>query len=60
MKTYQESLIQALEDPEEATGYLKAVLAKGDPEMFWVALRNVAEANGERVQVSRKTKKLKM
>ncbi len=46
MKTYQESLIQALKDPEEAAGYLNAVLAEGGSKMFLVALRNVAEANG--------------
>ncbi len=56
MKTYQESLIKALRDPEEAAGYLNAVLAEEDPKMFLVALRNVAEAHGGMVQLSRKTK----
>ena len=55
-KSYQESLIEDLKDPEEAAGYLNAVLAEGDKKMFLVALRNVAEAHGGMVQLSRQTK----
>jgi probable addiction module antidote protein len=45
--TYQEDLIEALKDPEEASCYLKAALEESDmPEVFLLALRNVAEAHG--------------
>ena len=56
MKHYQEDLIEALKDPEEAVGYLNAVLETKDPKMFLVALRNVAEARGGMVRLSRKIK----
>ena len=45
--SYQEDLIEALKDPEEALGYLKAAIEESDmPEVFLLALRNVAEAHG--------------
>ena len=56
MKRYQDSLIQALKDPEEAAGYLNAVLAEGDKKLFLVALRNVVAARGGMVKLSRQTK----
>ena len=56
MKRYQESLIHALRDPEEAAAYLNAALEDGRGEMFLVALRNVAEANGGMSAVSQKSK----
>ena len=43
---YQEDLIEALKNPEEATAYLNAALAEGDRETFRLALGNVAKANG--------------
>ncbi len=55
-KSYHESLIKDLKDPEEAAGYLNAVLAEGDYRMFLVALRNVAEANGGMLNLSRKAR----
>lgn len=46
-KTYHEDLINSLKDPEEAVGYLRASLEESDmPELFLLALRNVAEARG--------------
>jgi probable addiction module antidote protein len=46
-KSYHEDLIESLKDKEEAVGYLKAALDESDvPEVFLVALRNVAEARG--------------
>jgi DNA-binding phage protein len=45
-KSYQESLLAALRDPEEAAEYLNAALEDGDEQIFLLALRNVAEANG--------------
>jgi len=43
-RPYQEYLIKALTDPQEAAGYLNAALEDGDKELFLLALRNVAEA----------------
>ena len=43
---YQEDLIEALKNPEEATAYLNAALVEGDRETFRLALGNVAKANG--------------
>jgi probable addiction module antidote protein len=45
--TYHEDLINSLRDPHEAIAYLRAALDETDaPEVFLVALRNVAEARG--------------
>lgn len=46
-KSYQDELLEALADPEEAVAYLNAALEEADmPEVFLLALRNVAEAQG--------------
>jgi probable addiction module antidote protein len=45
-KSYQESLLTALQDPAEAAAYLNAALEEGDRALFLRALRNVAEAKG--------------
>jgi DNA-binding phage protein len=42
---YQQDLIEALKNPEEAAAYLNAALEEGDRETFLLALRNVTEAN---------------
>ena len=55
-RSYHESLTEYLKDPKNAAGYLNAVLEEGDYRMFLVALRNVAEANGGILRLSRKTK----
>lgn len=44
---YQEDLIEALKNPEEAAAYLNAALTEGDRETFLLAQGNVAKANGE-------------
>jgi probable addiction module antidote protein len=45
--SYHEDLINSLKDPEEAIAYLRAALDEIDaPEVFLLALRNVAEARG--------------
>lgn len=52
-KSYQESLLTSLRDPDEAAEYLNAALEDDDEQVFLLALRNVAEANGlnfERVE----------
>ena len=56
MKSYQESLMEALKDPEEAAAYLNAALEEGDRFMFLVALKNVTEANGGMSWLSQKLK----
>ena len=56
MKRYHDFLIERLKDPEEAAGYLNAALAEGDRVLFLVALRNVAEAHGGMLQLSKRTK----
>ena len=49
-------LILAQRDPREAEEYLNAALEGDDPELFLVALRNVAEAQGGVAQLANKTK----
>lgn len=55
-KEYQPNLIQSLKDPREAEEYLNAALEEDDPELFLLALRNVAEAQGGVAQLAEKTK----
>jgi probable addiction module antidote protein len=45
-KSYHESLLEDLRDPQEAAAYLTAALAEGDSATFLLALRDVAEAKG--------------
>lgn len=46
-KKYEESLMESLQNPEEAAAYLNAHLDKEDSEeMFLLALRDVAKAHG--------------
>jgi probable addiction module antidote protein len=45
-KSYQESLLQALQNAQEAAEYLTAALEDGDSAVFLLALRNVADAQG--------------
>lgn len=45
--SYSEDLSERLKDPEYAVEYLRATLEESDlPELFLVALRNVAESHG--------------
>jgi probable addiction module antidote protein len=55
-KAYQPNLIEDLKDPREAEEYLNAALEEDDPELFLLALRNVAEAQGGVAQLADKTK----
>lgn len=43
---YVEGLRERLKDPVKAAAYLDAALEDGDPEVFLLALRDVAEARG--------------
>ena len=45
-KSYQEDLIEGLKNPKEAAAYLNAAIEEGDRELFLLALRNIAEAQG--------------
>jgi len=44
--SYEDSLSEALKDPEEAAEYLSACLEGGSREVFLLALRQVAAAHG--------------
>lgn len=55
-KAYQEYLIESLRDQREAEEYLNAALEEEDPELFLLALRNVAEAQGGVAQLAEKAK----
>jgi probable addiction module antidote protein len=44
---WDDYLFERLRDPEEAAAYLNAAMEEGDmPDVFLIALRNVAKANG--------------
>ena len=45
-KDYQEHLLEALKDHDEALAYLNAALADEDPRVFLLALKDVCEAQG--------------
>lgn len=45
-RRYEDVLDEDLRDPVEAAGYLNACLEDGDPEVFLLALRDVARAQG--------------
>lgn len=55
-KAYQPDLIENLRDVGEAEEYLNAALEEDDPELFLLALRNVAEAQGGVAQLAEKAK----
>lgn len=55
-KPYQPDLIESLKEVHEADEHLNAALEEGDPELFLLALRNVAEAQGGVAQLAEKTK----
>lgn len=45
-RPYKEALLEDLKDSSEAAEYLTASLEDTDPEVFLLALRDVAEAHG--------------
>ena len=45
-ESYREDLIESLKTPEAAAQYLTACLEDGDPRVFLLALRDVADASG--------------
>ncbi len=46
--SYQDQLLKALQDPEEAAAYLNAALEENSIDLFLFALQNVLEARGLR------------
>jgi probable addiction module antidote protein len=55
-KAYRPDLIESLRDVGEAEEYLNAALEEDDPELFLLALRNVAEAQGGVAQLAKKAR----
>lgn len=55
--SYQDYLIDSLQDPQEATGYLNAALEGGDINVFLLALQNVVQAQGGIAMLATKVKK---
>lgn len=45
-RRYEEYLDERLQNPKRAMGYLNACLEGGDPNVFLLALRDVARARG--------------
>lgn len=45
-RAYEETLKETLIDPEEAAAYLNAALDEGDPAVFLLALKDVANVHG--------------
>jgi probable addiction module antidote protein len=45
-KSYENNLLEALKDPNEAAEYLNAALEDGEPEVFLLALRDVVDSYG--------------
>ncbi len=45
-RTYEETLQETLIDPEEAAAYLNTALDEGDPAVFLLALKDVANIHG--------------
>ena len=45
-RPYKESLLEDLKDPNEAAEYLTAAIEDDSPDIFLLALRDVAEAHG--------------
>lgn len=52
-KPYHDDLIKDLKDPKEALAYLNACLEGGNPDVFLLALKDVAEARGGMTRLSK-------
>ncbi|MFI5334643.1 MAG: addiction module antidote protein [Chlamydiales bacterium] len=52
---YKEYLLERLQDPEEAAAYLNAALDDEDPEIFLLALKDIAEAHGGITKLAKET-----
>ena len=49
-KNYSEHLLRELQAPEEAAAYLEACLKDFDPDVFLLALKDIAEARKEKTR----------
>ena len=54
-KSYKAELLVSLKNRREAVSYLNAALEDGDPELFLLALRDVAEAQGGMTEIAGKS-----
>jgi probable addiction module antidote protein len=54
-ESYREGLLQSLKNPEEAAHYLNACFEDDDLSVFLLALRDVADAHGGMLALSRET-----
>ena len=54
--SYEDWLLGQLKDPEEAAGYLEAVIEEGNQAALMLALRQIAKANGGVAAVARRAK----
>ena len=54
-KKYKDHLIEKLKDPKEASEYLNACLEDEDPRVFFLALKDVAEAKGGMSKLSKES-----
>lgn len=52
-KPYHDDLMKDLKKPKEALAYLNACLEGGNPDVFLLALRDVAEARGGMTRLSK-------
>ena len=55
-RSYDDTLKASLSDPEEAAAYLNAALEEGDPAVFLLALKEVANVHGGVAQVAQSAK----
>ncbi|NTV53595.1 MAG: putative addiction module antidote protein [Candidatus Firestonebacteria bacterium] len=53
-RDYKAGLLEDLKDPREAEAYLNAALEDGDSKAFLIALRDVAEAQGNMAALAKK------
>jgi probable addiction module antidote protein len=55
-RSYEETLKEALSDPEEAAAYLNVALEEGDPAVFLLALKDVARIHGGVGKIAKRAK----
>ena len=55
-RAYDETLKETLSDPEDAAAYLNAALEEGDPAVFLLALKDVANIHGGVARVAQAAK----
>ena len=55
-RSYDETLKEALSDPEEASAYLNVALEEGDPAVFLLALKDVANIHGGIGKIAKRAK----